>query len=104
MNSNAYICAQSVGKKFYGFDCKNITIEAMNHALGMILKMSFVSIHLGGLKAYFNPISKIYIACDQASDMKTIETNWTNEHLTYKCFLQMRATLHPEDQELDTGD
>ena len=26
-----------------------------------------------------------------------MDTNWINEHLTNKCFLQIRAAIHPED-------
>jgi hypothetical protein len=70
----------------------------------MILKMSLVTVRLGGLKAYFNPEKKIYLSCDKAVDLNVIRTNWTDEHLTYKCFLQIRAGLHPEDGESDTGD
>ena len=59
MNSNNYIQGRLVGNKFYGSDWKNITVEEMLHTFGMILKMSLVSIHLGGLKAYFNLITKL---------------------------------------------
>ena len=87
MNSNAYVQARLVRNKFYGSDWKNITIEEMFHTFGMILKMSLVSICLGGLKAYFNPITKLYISCDKAIELRTVDTNWTDERLTYKHFL-----------------
>ena len=69
----------------------------MFHTFGMILKMSLVSIHLGGLKAYFNPITKLYISCNEAIELRTVDINWTDEGLTYKHFLQIRTTIHPED-------
>ena len=104
MNSNAYVRAQLVGNRFYGSDWKNITVEEMFHTLGMILKLSLVNIRLGGLKAYFNPIKKLYISCDVVIELNTIETNWTDERLTYKRFLQIRATLHPKNGVSDIGD
>lgn len=73
MNSNAYVCTRLVGNKFYGSDWKNITIEEMFHTFGMILKMSLVNISFGGLKAYFNPIKKLYIACHVVIKLKMIE-------------------------------
>lgn len=85
MNSNAYVCAWLVGNKFYGCDWKNITVEEMFHALGIILKMRLVNILLGGLKAYLNPITKGYITCDNAID-------------------QIQAALYPEDGESNVGD
>ena len=72
--------------------------------MGMILKMSLVNICLGGLKAYFNPINKLYISCDDVIKLKTIETNWTDERLMYKRFLQIRAAIHPEVGVLEIGD
>ena len=104
MNSNNYVRERLVGNKFYGSDWKNITVEEMFHTFGMILKMSLVSIRLGGLKAYFNPITKLYISCNDAIELKTVDTNWTNNCLTYKCFLQIRATIHPKDGISDIGD
>ena len=104
MNSNAYVQARLVGNKFYGSNWKNITVEEMFHTFGMILKMSLVSICLGGLKAYFNPITKLYISCNEAIELRTVDTNWTDERLTYKRFLQIRAALHPEDGVSDIGD
>jgi hypothetical protein len=92
-----------VGNKFYGSDWKNITVKEMFHTLGMILKISLVNICLGGLKAYFNPIKKLYISCDEVIELRTIEMNWTYERLTYKCFLQIRAALHSEDGVLEIG-
>ena len=85
-NSNVYVQSRLVGNKFYGSEWKNITVEEMYHTLGMILKMSLVTIRLGGLKAYLNIEKKIYLSCDKAIDLKSVETNWTNEQLTYKCF------------------
>mgnify|MGYP006184554199 CR=1 FL=1 len=82
MNLNAYVWARLVGNKFYGSNWKNITIEEMFHTFGMILKMSLVSICLGGLKAYFNPITKLYIFCNKAIEIKTVDTIWTNKCLT----------------------
>lgn len=79
MNTNAYVWACLVGNKFYGCDRKNITVEEMFHALGMILKMKLVNIQLGGIKAYFNLITKVYITCNNAIDLKTVNTNWTDE-------------------------
>lgn len=70
MNSKAYVCTSFVASNFYGCDWKNITVEEMFHAQGMILKTSLVNIRLGGLKAYFNPITKVYITCDNAVDLK----------------------------------
>ena len=104
MNLNAYVQARLVGNKFYGSNWKNITVEEMFHTFGMILKMSLVSIRLGGLKAYFNPITKLYISCNKAIELRTVDTNWTDEHLTYKHFLQIQAALHPEYRVLDIGD
>ena len=78
-----------VGNKFYGSDWKNITVEEMFRMLGMILKMSLVNICLGGLKAYFNPLKKLYISCDKVIELRSIKMNWTDKHLTYKCFLQI---------------
>ena len=98
MNSNAYVRARLVGHRFYGSDWKNITVEETFHTLGMILKMSLVNIRLGGLKAYFNPIKKLYISYDDVITLKTIETNWTDERLMYKRFLRIRAAIHPEDR------
>jgi len=92
-----------VGNKFYGSDWKNITVKEMFHTLGMILKMNLVNICLGGLKAYFNPIKKLYISCDEVIELRTIEMNWTYERLTYKFFLQIRAALHSEDGVLEIG-
>jgi hypothetical protein len=93
-----------VGNKFYGSDLKNITVEEMFHTLGMILKMSLVNIRLGGLKTYFNPLKKLYISCDKVIKLRSIERNWTYEHLRYKRFLQIRAALHPEDGVSEIGD
>ena len=76
----------------------------MFHNFGMILKMSLATIRLGGLKAYFNPITKLNISCDVAIELQTVDSNWTDERLTYKCFLQIRATLHPEDGVSDIRD
>ena len=104
MNSNAYVRARLVGNRFYGSDWKNITVEEMFHILGMILKMSLVNICIGGLKAYFNPIKKLFISCDDVIKLKTIETNWTDERLMYKRFLQIRAAIHPEDGVSEIGD
>jgi hypothetical protein len=104
MNSNAYVRSRLVGNKFYGSDWKNITVEEMFHTLGMILKMSLVNIRLGGLKAYFNPLKKLYISCDDMIELSSIETNWTDERLTLKRFLQIRAALHPEIGVSDIGD
>ncbi len=104
MNSNNYIRERLIGNKFYGSDWKNITVEEMFHTFGMILKMSLVSIHLGGLKAYFNPITKLYISCNEAIELKTVDTNWTDDRLTYKRFLQIRAAIHPEDGTSEIGD
>ena len=104
MNSNNYVRERLVGNKFYGSDWKNITVVEMFHAFGMILKMSLVSICLGGLKAYFNPITKLYISCNEAIELKTVDTNWTNDRLTYKHFLQIRAAIHPEDGTSEIGD
>ena len=104
MNLNAYVRARLVGNKFYGSNWKNITIEEMFHTFGMILKMSLVSICLGGLKVYFNPITKLYISFNEVIELRTVDTNWTDERLTYKQFLQIRAALHPEDGVLDIGD
>jgi len=104
MNSNAYVRARLVGNRFYGSDWKNITIAEMFHTLGMILKMSLVNIRLSGLKVYFNPIKKLFISCDDVIDLKTIETNWTDERLTYKHFLQIRPAIHPEEGVSEVGD
>jgi hypothetical protein len=89
MNSNAHMRARLVGSKFYGSDWKNITVEEMFHTFGMNLKVSLVNIRLGGLKAYFNPIKKLYISYDKEIKLRTIEMNWTDEQLTYKRFLQI---------------
>jgi hypothetical protein len=104
MNSNTYVRAIFVGNKFYGSDWKHIIVEELFHTFGMILKMSLVTIRLGGLKAYFNPITKLYISCDEAIELRTVDTNWTDERLTYKRFLEIRAALHPEDVVSDIGD
>jgi hypothetical protein len=66
-DSNAYIRSRLVGNKFYGTEWRNITVEEMYHAIGMILKMSLVTIHLGGLKAFLTE-KKIYLSCDKAVD------------------------------------
>ncbi len=52
--------------------------------LEMILKMSLITICLGGIKAYFNPVTKIYLSCDQSIYLKTIEANEMDEQLTWK--------------------
>jgi hypothetical protein len=88
MNSNVYVRARLVGN-IYGSDWKNITVEEMFHTLGMILKMSLVNIHLGGLKAYFNPLKKLYISWDEVIELRSIKMNWTDEHLKSKSFLQI---------------
>ena len=86
VNSNNYVRERLVGNKFYRSDWKNTTVEEMFHTFGMILKMSKVSICLGGLKAYFNPITKLYISCNKAIELRTVDTNWTDERLTYRLF------------------
>ena len=75
----------------------------MFHAFGMILKLSLISICLGGLKAYFNPINQLYISCDEAIELKMVDTNRTDEYLMYESFLQIQAALHPEDGQSEIG-
>ena len=78
---------------------RNVTVNDHKYKIP-----SLVSICLGGLKAYFNPIKKLYISCDDVINLKTIETNWTDERLAYKRFLQIRAAIHPEDGVPEIGD
>jgi len=94
MNSNAYVQAWLVGNKFYGFDWKNIMVEEMFHMLGMILK----------IEGLFQPLKKLYISCDEIIKLRSIEMNWTDDRLTLKRFLQIRAALHPEIGVSDIGD
>lgn len=69
------------------------------HILGTILKICLVSISTRGLKEYFNPITKIGIVCDHAIDLKTVETNWRDKHLTSKHVLRVKDALHPEESK-----
>ena len=105
MNSNTYVWARLVGNKLYGSDWKNITVEEIFHTFGMILKMSLVIIRLGVLKDYFNPITKLYISGNQAAELQTVDTNWTDECLMYKRFLQIEllSILRKEFQRLATN-
>lgn len=74
MNSNACVWVRLFNSKFYKQDWKSITIEEMFHTLGLILKMSLVSICLGRIMAYFNPITKLYIFCGESIELKTVGT------------------------------
>ncbi len=59
---------------------------------------------MGGLKAYFNPLKKMSISCDDMIELWSIETYWTDERLTLKRFLQIRAALHPAVGVSDISD
>jgi hypothetical protein len=37
-------------------------------------------------------------------ELRSIKMNWTDEHLKSKSFLQIWATLHPEDGVSEIGD
>ena len=76
-NSNAYVLTRFKGNKLYGSVWKNIAVPEMYWALGIILKMSLVSIRLGGLKTYFNPPTKIHISCGSTFDLQGIDSQWT---------------------------
>jgi hypothetical protein len=103
-HTNASVRSKLIGYSFYGKEWRNIRVEEMYWTLGMILKMSLINFHFGGIKNYFVPLKRVYPTSQGVDVLGLNTTEWYNRRFSYGRFIQIRAALRPEFGDSNISD
>ncbi len=82
---------------FVGYKWMNISVAKMYQFLGILLKMSLISLDVNSFKSLWYPLTHATISPTCQFEIKDYPS-WTKWYLSYSRFSQIRAAFHPESE------